>query len=1737
MRKLIELVSHNAAGAVAAVVVVAVAGAAAHTFSTDDAPVPVDPPVVTEPSPEPPSEAPATPAPATPTEPDDDPTEVPTDEPSEAPSSPAPSSDPEPTDEPSDEPSGEPSEEPTEEPTGEPSEEPTEEPTPDPASPHVSATASWPTVTLTWPADDHTSQFTVNRCAGTGCVPSAVIAVTAANSFDDEPGEGTFTYTVTADGTNGTAVTSEAVTVTLTEPFNPTHVSGIAAWYAPSSTDQTTADVVADRSGNDAHLVQSDPDLQPTWTVQGDRAVLTFDGVDDVTEATFTTATATAVGTELTIYGVARHTATSGTPAVWAELVDASGNHIRVGVDAHGQAGLTGDDTLTWGPITSGWHLWTVRIADGHPTMLAIDGVPVRADKPTAFTGAVTLRVGSAHDGTDYIRHWGGDVAELAYYTRALTTDEQTDVSTDIATRSTLDVDAPDSAADVDIDPPAAPAWLRVDGTTALTWPSSPAADVDHYRVLRNGKLVAREPATATTWVDLDPAAGPYAIEAIDHVGNLSSVRTAGDAEPPTAAFVDLVDGSGVSGQRTVTVTASDVTNDVTDVSVTIDGGAGTVASQVDADTWQTTIDFTALAGSDVTLSTVVTDTVGHTTTTAVTVTVVDATPPVTGGLLNAWTFDAGTGSTVADEWGSDDATWTSTPAWGPGVVNGGSAGPGAYVRAGTAHTLSAATFSYWAKFDSLGSTQMAGRMDIAPRIGVGPSGTSQLVTYIGSVGQGIPLPSPLRTDRWYMLTVTTDGAASNVYLDGRHLAAGPAATFSGVVDHVYLASGYSSGYSIAGAVDTVLLYDRALTATEIAALYDWTAGSRDFIEPTVTVTAPLANAKRTGTFNVTGTVTDNVGADHVDVSVDGVLVGVASVSGTDWTYRWDSTTVTDGARTIEFVAHDAAGNVSAPATRTLNVINDQNVDDAGRTAYWPLDTIDAGTSAETVNGYDATLTGTGFTPVTEGITNAALHNDETGHLTVGYEHLHPTITYSMWLKPDAAGDLNMSGNMAQPYINLMTSSNVHVGAYIGDRQFWAYNAITADTWQMLTLVGDGETARLYVNGQRVGSATYNWQEGAVAELRSLMSGGNIAHEYYRTNGAIDEVQVYPQPFTDAEVQALYETELAGRDFTLPTVTINSPTNGTWRTGVSPVVATATDNVAVDNVTVTIDGTDTYPATLTGSRWEYAWDTTTVADGSHTVTVTATDTSGLSRSVSHTVTVVNTQSIDAKGRAAYWSFDDATGSTVTETVNGYHGTFNGTGQTWSNSAITNGGIVLDGNGHISTDYVHLHDTITLNMWLKRHAGGGTYDGMGSLTSPLLGLLFADGSTTVYYGSSGNGFAMPNTIDRWAMYTLVADGTNISIYVNGELQGTRGYTREQGAVTRNFSIGSANNSTSSHYRTVGELDEVQVFVDPMTAADVAALFTEEAAGRDFTAPSVTINSPMANQTLTSTYDVTVTATDNFAVDRVELSVAGSGPLATATMPTSGDTYELAWDTTTVADGSHTITVTAYDTAGLTTSATRTINVVNTQTVDAQGRTAYWSFDDASGTTVTETANGYHGTFSGTLAWEPDAISGTALRNDEAGHVTTGYVHLHPTFTYSMWVNPHPDEYYYGYHGTLNRNGNNNFRFGTDAAGTLMTVVGNHQTNHGNALTPGVWQHLVVVGDGSTTTVYVDGSQVGTGTYEWRRGTVATGFSLHTMDNYTSAFYRSKAAIDEVAIYRDPMTAAEVSTLYSSYGYTP
>jgi hypothetical protein len=306
----------------------------------------------------------------------------------------------------------------------------------------------------------------------------------------------------------------------------------------------------------------------------------------------------------------------------------------------------------------------------------------------------------------------------------------------------------------------------------------------------------------------------------------------------------------------------------------------------------------------------------------------------------------------------------------------------------------------------------------------------------------------------------------------------------------------------------------------------------------------------------------------------------------------------------------------------------------------------------------------------------------------------------------------------------------------------------------------------------------------------------------------------------NSAVSSVVSIVVNNADATAPTVSIQAPLAGATVSGsATAITASAADNLAVAGVQFKVDGVNLGTEDVT-SPYAATWNTTSVTNGTHTLTAVARDTAG-NTTVSPAISIVVSNS----------------------------------------------------------------DTVAPAV---------------SIQSPLAGATVSGSATTVTASATDNVGV--------SGVQLKVDGVNI-----GAEDVTSPYS-----VTWNTT--SAANGT--HTLTA-------VARDATGNSTVSAGISVVINNADTVAPTISIQSPSAGGTVSgSALSITAIATDNVGIIGVQFKVDGVNVAAEdVTSP-----YSVTWNTTTAANGTHTLTAVARDAAGHTTVSTVvTVTVNNTSSL--------------------------------------------------------------------------------------------------------------------------------------------------------------------------------------------------------------
>ena len=551
------------------------------------------------------------------------------------------------------------------------------------------------------------------------------------------------------------------------------------------------------------------------------------------------------------------------------------------------------------------------------------------------------------------------------------------------------------------------------------------------------GKVTVTAPANA----NLAPP-GDYMLFLVDTNG-VPSVATfirqnpapaSGDTTPPTVSVTAPASGATVAGTLDVTATAND--NDaVAGVQFKLDGadlGLEDTAAPYSV-SWNTT---TVPNGAH-TLTAVARDLAGNVATaTAVPVTISNTGPPP--GLVAAYGFDEGSGTTTADQSGNGgsgtltNTSWAATGRFGKALSFNGTNASVTIPDSNPLDVTSGMTVEAWINPSALGNTwrtvalkEQSGyyAYGLYASTGAGtsvPSGNG----LVGGVDRDVRGAAQLPLNTWTHLATTYNGSALVLYVNGAQVGT-LAATGSIATSTNPLKVGGNAiwGEWFSGLIDEVRVYNRALTPTEIQGDMSRPVTNPDVSAPsapgTLTATGGLSAATLAwgAATDDTAVVRYNVHRSTTSGFTPSAANRIAQPTGTGYT-----DTTTPGTYYYRVTAEDAAGNIGPASNQATAVVGDVTPPSAPGTLTatgaigqasltWGAASDNVGISRYNVHR----STTAGFTPSAANRIaqpTATNYTDSTG----------PGTYYYRVTAEDAAGNIGPSGNEATATVTADTT-------------------------------------------------------------------------------------------------------------------------------------------------------------------------------------------------------------------------------------------------------------------------------------------------------------------------------------------------------------------------------------------------------------------------------------------------------------------------------------------------------------------------------------------------------------------------------------------------------------------------------------------------------------------------------------------------------------------------------------------
>ncbi|HZF18150.1 MAG TPA: LamG-like jellyroll fold domain-containing protein [Burkholderiales bacterium] len=803
-------------------------------------------------------------------------------------------------------------------------------------------------VNLAWTASTDNvavTNYLIESCQGAGCTTFAQIATSTTPSFSNTglTAGGSYSYRVRATDAAGnlSAYSNTATAVTpIPDITPPTAPAGLTA--TPANATQ----------------------INLAWTASTDNIGVTNYLIERCQGASCTTFAQVATSTTPSLGNVGLTGSTSYSYRVRA--TDASGNLSAYSNVASATTPAAPDTTPPSAPSVISATVVSASEIDLSWTA-STDNVGVTGYQVDRCTGVSCTNFVQVATSTTPSYNDLGLAGSTTYRYRARAVDAAGNVSANSSIVNATTLAVPDTT------PPSVPTGLTATSTSptqvVLAW----IASTDNVGV--TGYIVERCTGTPCPWVQIgtttatsftDTGLTPattysYWVRATDAAGNLSGWST---IVPVTTQSADTTAPSAPGG-LTATAASNTAINlawtaatdnvGVTGYRVERCQGAGcSTFTQIATPTGTSFGDSGLAAGNPYSYRVRATDAAGNLGPYS---SVASATTSNTvAGLIAAYDFNEGTGTTVADASGHNNngtltaTTWTSAGRYGNAAVFNGTSSIVTVPNSATLQLTTAMTMEAWVFPTQVPSGWRAvidkntdgyylmASSDLAPGPAFGGTWTDG--------NHNTPSPTVLVLNDWTHLAATFDGATAKLYANGVLLASQAQTVPLAPTTGTLTIGGDAFGEFFAGRIDEVRIYNRALTQAEIQLDTLTPIGgspTADTTPPNVNMTSPAPGAVVSNVISIAANAADNVGVAAVQFLLDGAPLG-SPVSSPPYSIVWDTTTTAPGSHNVQARATDFANNstTSSAVTVTVAAATPATIGQWSAPTTWPIVSVHA---------------------------------------------------------------------------------------------------------------------------------------------------------------------------------------------------------------------------------------------------------------------------------------------------------------------------------------------------------------------------------------------------------------------------------------------------------------------------------------------------------------------------------------------------------------------------------------------------------------------------------------------------------------------------------------------------------------------------------------------------------------------------------------------------------------------------
>ncbi len=581
---------------------------------------------------------------------------------------------------------------------------------------------------------------------------------------------------------------------------------------------------------------------------------------------------------------------------------------------------------------------------------------------------------------------------------------------------------------------------------------------------------------------------------------------------------------------------------------------------------------------------------------------------PPPSGLVSWWRAE-GNASDAGD---GNNGSLAGNATYGPGrvgqafVFDGN--GDGVNVGSGTNLWLQNFSVEAWVKraSSSIVSFNGNGNGHIFSSGGFGGAGfllDSTGRPWLCYLGQwGVTAGGPVTDTNWHHLAVTKSGSTVVFYIDG---VAYPAPAYNPgfvlvppAVIGAWIHHGTVVDNTLYGSIDEVGVYNRALSAAEIQAVYgaDGAGKCSDLIAPSVT-TQPLSQLATTGS----GVTLNVVASGSQPLSYQWRFNGANLAGKTATSLALANVQLTNAGSYSVVVTNLAGSRTSSNAVLTVNPAPLCVAAPSGLVSWWAANS----NATDNIGPNQGTLAGNAtYGPGRVGQAFVFDGRGDVVNLGTTSNLWLQTFTIETWVKRSSTSVVSYDGNgnghfftaggpsamgfymdpSGQPVLGKMWFAGVGPGVRVTDTN-----------WHHLAVTKNQSAVVFYIDGVAYPGPAYD--PGFFGSSPSGVGGwyysGVVQNSFY---GSIDELAVYNRALTAAEIQTIYSADGAGKCFTpvAPTITsqpastvalvgssvhFNVRASGTqplsyqWRCNDAALVGKTADSLALANVQLTNAGT------------------------------------------------------------------------------------------------------------------------------------------------------------------------------------------------------------------------------------------------------------------------------------------------------------------------------------------------------------------------------------------------------------------------------------------------------------------------------------------------------------------------------------------------------------------------------------